>query len=263
MSFDSFMPSGGYSGSFMSGPTGSPNAGGEPIWNYLDPVIVPDGVTVSPTACWQYDGVTAGLTDRTGNAHNLVALAGTEYYQNIGGYKCLSLDESQQYAGPVGDAGLRLAGLLTIEWIGYLMEISANPDTIVNHGTAGSGAQAHNYLYYLAVLNNTGLLRYTSESGAGVASTVDFNAQMPVGALTMLTLTRDLTGLVSLYINGDFQDSGATTLPDGGASSRFYVTALSSAANPYHGFHHSMRMTAFCFTAVQASQSYLRVRGQY
>ena len=239
-------------------------------WNYLD-LVKPTGVTASIEALWQFDGSGSDLLDRTANAHDLT-LVGADMHTVIGGLKMRLFDGSTTYLNRAIDAGLQLLGALTME---ALVIPSANINdsghsngVIIGHADpALNETSTANLLYLLSVKASTatiGQLSYDSENGAGVNSGLNAKAGLTTGQVAYVACTRSGSGSINVYVNGQLLDTGATTLPDGGATGRFTIGALgvSDVLAFFAGAIGAVRLTAEEFTASQIAEVYDRLRGR-
>lgn len=228
-------------------------------WNYL-PVAQPSGMATAAQLTYQFDGSASQLNDRTGNGHNLTLAAGAQFNSSSAGMVGLGFVDTTRYESPYA-AALAITGAITIEAVFMLSHTSGNQDTLIAfRGTAASEAQADNALWDFKTTAAPAQPLYVSENGGGSDSNFTFNAIVPVGQIVHGVITRDGSGNVVYYENGESKGGGATTTPDGGTNA-ILVVGAEQAAQPMGGIIFSLKVTPAQFSAAQVLESYQKIRG--
>lgn len=225
-------------------------------WEYLS-TSNPSGVSASPAAVYQLDGTVDALTDRIGS-HDLTEDAGTIQYIDSEGIVSGGFDSSTTLIASM-TAALRITGALTMECLCSHWDGTQRVIMGVNEGPTES--EANNTLYQMTSIVTTGAISYFNEYGGGSNSQVDFDGILPVGKLHLVTVTRDVSGNVNLYLNGDLIDTGATTPPTGGTTANLFIGGYFAAGNRWLGLVNSCRITAEEFSASEVASAFAQTRG--
>lgn len=188
---------------------------------------------VNVEGAWDFDG---DLLDASGNGYDLVASGATARYALLDGKQaicCWSGIRLDEAAGPGNSPLLQITGELTVHCLAWLNASEAGAESYL-FAFGGSGESlATNHLYAIKVLT-TGVLQFFGEYGAGGTDTTGaFEASIPVGKWTLVTLTRDAAGTgIKLYLDGTLVAS--LTLANaaaGGTTAEIYLQDTQC----YHG----------------------------
>jgi hypothetical protein len=234
--------------------------------------VLPSGVSGSTlVALYQFDGPTLGLTDRSGNGHDLTMNAGTDIYEMTDqSERCLQT-YSASWTFPwtaAKSATFNETGALTIEWTAKVQEYDTGSDmTLFVIGNLVSGSSSLNTTCAVLVMEADAdpcAIRVIHEHGGGVNDEVEFPWTIPFARLGHMALTRAADGKTyKLHSDGELLDTQvAANAPDGGAGAiRIILMGHSTTYNrPFYGSVGSWR---YCkgveFTAAQVLESYNRI----
>lgn len=191
------------------------------------PTILPIDASAMVRVCgnWQFE---ADLLDSSGNGYNL---------QDSLSSLWMKIDEKwakptrqatliNEIAAPGLSPLLQITGELTVHVLVRIGAAIGAQAYLFGFGGVGE-TEPPNYLYALRV-NTTGDLEYFHESGGGIDRVVSWEASIPVGKWTLVTVTRDVAGTgVVLYLDGQQIATGTTlTPPTGGTLSKFLSSAI-------------------------------------
>ena len=158
--------------------------------------------------------------------------------------------------------GWKITGALTLEMVACLQN-----DTVqwfISLG-ANAGTQADNVLdewgaqggeYYKNI--------FRCENGSGTMGTLNGLASSPVGYPVDMAITRDASGNINQYLDGDLTNTGGSvTTPTGGGSGELRIGAdeAETAADKFRGIIGSVRISNVEFTAAQIAAANKQVRG--
>lgn len=235
-------------------------------WNYLTTTL-PTGVADSALkALYQFDGPTLGLTDRSGNGHNLTIEGDADYSWTVseGAYGCNSLllfDDTWARSALV--ATLTSLGVGTMEMVFLPWGFSGHGYTYYVAIGANRETEAANVSFSIRGTDYNGL-GYFHESGAGTNRTGVTNwAAGAMGHIQYAALTRAADGITyNFYMDGVFLETlTATAPPTGSTAVGLCVGANFDDSNNVLSSFSSVRWSHAAFTAAQVQEAYYRVRG--
>jgi len=239
-------------------------------WLYLG-LELPAGVTPGNLVClYQFNESPDGLTDRSGNGHNLTLNGGTEIYtptERVLGVAGLELRNDRFAAAPTGLSPQTL-GAFTVECIWTPGVWTVDDDSIFDiRGATAGELEDDNASVSLWVGNEPGMGRYWAqhEYGAGLDSNNYFTFGGTLNTTQLVTLTRAADGVTyKLSLQGELVETVVAANPPtggGGANVRIRVGGY-SFGNDVYGALHSLRYVKEEFTAAQVLASYLEVRAE-
>lgn len=190
--------------------------------------------TFSPVGLWQL--VDGDLTDTSGNGLDLSLLIGTSRLTHpLPRGPQAFLFNSTVFSRPSYDASLAITGDMTIELLTVPGDFGAGATRyFVSFSTSGA-TLATNTLYGFGWISPTGQsdgrLIYTSESGAGVATTYQDTGCLRTGVPAHVAMRRS-GDVITFFINGKQAGSASSVLttPAGGTSSVFCIGGLYTAS---------------------------------
>ena len=228
-------------------------------WKYLG--TSPPTGTVE--ALYQFDGITSGLTDRSGNGH-LLTHNGTEYYapgEEALGVAGLELRANRYCYGPTG-LYPGTTGAFTVEAI-WTPGIWSDADDVIFTviGATTSGLEAENCTVELAVNSNVGRGTYKIRHEYGAGNWEELNSQWAgaIGEPHMVTLTRASDGKTyKVFINGVLLETLVATnaVTGGGSATERIRVGGYTTGNDLYGVLHSIRYTLAEFSEAQVLSSY-------
>lgn len=236
-------------------------------------LVLPSGISVSTlVALYQFDGPTLGLTDRSGNGHDLTMISGVPVFSVLGdGEKTLhTFNAVTTYPQTEAKAGVfNTTGALTIEWVAMVEEYNTGNEmplfAIGDMSSLSSGLNVTALLEIREADQDLVELSVFHERGAGVNERTDFGGwTIPHGRLGYGALTRAADGVTyKLYADGEYLATGVTANPpDGGTGNiRIYIHGCNYSGRYFYGHTSSWR---YCrgveFTAEQIEESFNRIR---
>jgi hypothetical protein len=154
-----------------------------------------------------------------------------------------------------------LVGDFTIEVWAQLDALHATADhSIVLYGVGGAESEATNYLAWIYVEANTGLVRFFWEHGSS-ATNVDLPSDdaFPVGAMTHLAVVcsvADGIRSVQFYIDGEDAGDGSGTNASGGTSATWIIGENAANANRWDGEIREIRVSSVARTSEEIVASF-------
>jgi len=250
-------------------------------WNYLQPTA-PTGFSQSDIkACYQFDGPTLGLTDRTANGHDLIDVSPTTGLAWVAMQAALGCngrfhawDANFMYTAE--DVALMTLGACTGElvWMpcgsGSLAQPTNGMLTITSY-PADVGSVGNTTFSFGRTdqrnLAERGMLFIGYDSGLGVWTEVfSPNGVCPGihGQMTYTAITRAADGKTyKIYHDGVHVDTiAAPAAPDGGTDSALIIGAIDTTANEYGRgvIWQSVRWSHGEMTEGQIDETYLQLR---
>jgi hypothetical protein len=154
-----------------------------------------------------------------------------------------------------------LVGDFTIEVWAQLDALHASNDhSIILYGVGGAESEATNYLAWIYIEANTGLVRFFWEHGSS-ATNVDLPSDdaFPVGAMTHLAVVCSVSGgdrNVQFYINGEDAGDGSGTNASGGTSATWIIGENAANANRWDGEIREIRVSSVARTSEEIAASF-------
>lgn len=243
-------------------------------WNYLG-TTPPTGFSASDIkACYQFDGPTLGLTDRTGNGHDLSTNVSYGYaWHHMGdSYGCngffVGLD-TVWLLSPLS-ATLGTLGEATMEFAFARYRMGNMDDTYNGYMAIGGDDETEDdnicfCIYGSATRNRLGFLQEYGAAGANSALVnPDFWAVGCTGQMVYIAATRDSDGVTfHLYVDGVYLcDTVLPNAPTGATNVRVYIGcatgAIGSSSQP--GVFNSARWSHGKMTTDQIAETYAQLR---
>lgn len=118
------------------------------------------------------------------------------------------------------DAALGITGAMSI-WTIVRVDQVPTGDARFAVFSGPSDVEADNYLYALYLQANSTQLRYFCEHQAGVNNTAYAQLRMSLGQMSLLSMSRDASGNVTFFLNGDSSGPHDCAIPTGGTGGQF------------------------------------------
>ena len=171
------------------------------------------------------------LEDETTNNLDLTLEgSSTEVYQSHMGVTGITMPglSGVNLQRPSYDALLDIKGAWTHHALFLPYASSTGSDDYIVRFNAGSDSEADNYIYGIVVDSATNQLKWFQEKDAGVNIEHGFEVNLIPGVWQLITVTRDASGVVRLYINGILRGvvSAALDAPTGGSNARYGTLEL-------------------------------------
>jgi hypothetical protein len=235
-------------------------------FNYLDNVL-PGDVSGSNLVClYQFDGPTLGLTDRSGNGHDLTETGAALWTRSSQG-EGLWQNRTNRWLSTDAKSGVfNTLGAFTVEWIEMKLLYAEATEILWVIGELGSAVESLNVtgcFYTRSNASDPQSMIALHEEGAGVNVYAFFEWGQPFGGLHHGALTRAADGVTyKYYSDGNLLETVvASDPPTGGTGSiKIYLQGSGSTSQEHYGYMNSWR---YCrnveFSPTQILSSYNRV----
>lgn len=233
-------------------------------WNYFTTTL-PTGADSSKLIClYQFDGPDEGLTDRTGNGHDLTVNRDVFWAHLKGslGINAVQFRDNTNSEGPV-----RLfpgtTGAWTVEWLWSPIAWTTAADFIFAVYGAGE-TEASNVTVDIIVAATNGQIGVHHERGAGSNVSGNFSFTGLLGHIQYGAVTRNADGVThKLYSDGDYVETLVLDNPPTGGDGADVHVAVGGGDtdNDLYAYLFSIRYVQEEYSAAQILESYNAVRG--
>lgn len=230
----------------------------DPFWQYLD-LVRPDGVTTDPKVLYQFDGSADSLNDRGPNGVDLSVDAGTAKYCRYFDYLVGYSSTEENFLKSNVSSHVQISGALTIEVMFDQAVITGSQDWLIETRAANLTVEADNPLYLCGIegyntLQSEGRFTFGWYNGTVNPERHDFDSCHP-GKIQHVIYARDSSGNFAIYQQGELVEEASLTAPTGGTNTYLKI------GDRFVGTMFSVRIWDVEFTAAQARESYLHLRG--
>lgn len=240
-------------------------------WNYI-PTEPPSGIVPTQVkALYQFDGPDLGLTDRSGNGHDLAsAVSAYTFIPMWAEFGCnmAHIQNSTEYLYSAPSALLASLGEATMEMV-VMRYRNAVLDDAYNGYAAIAGpldTEEDNCVFSLYASQTWGRLGVFIEEGAGVNVAGGFSGNRvlgPQGQLMYIAITRASDGKTyKYYANGNYVSSAVlSSAPTGGSTAFVNIGRISGSGSSIGTLGiQSFRWSHVEHTADQVLETYRRLR---